>query len=67
LNVDLRTSATVVALNEGIMNETDVLIVAEKLYFYQTDDPAYQDDGYHDISVAYDPKVSYALFLLSPR
>jgi hypothetical protein len=56
VNVDLRASATVAALNAGVIEGADLLTVSEKLYIYQTDDPAYADDGYVNMEVAFDPK-----------
>ena len=53
-NVDLRTSATVAALNSGIINSTDLLDVSSKLYRFRDDDGT--QDNAIDSTVSFDPK-----------
>jgi hypothetical protein len=55
LQVDLSASATVAALNAGVMASTDLLSVADKLYIFKNDDTA-NDEGYLDYAVSFDPK-----------
>ena len=50
LKVDLRTSATIAALNSGVMNSSDLLEVTDMMYFlspYDYDDDYEYDDNYY--------------------
>jgi len=53
--VDLRASATVAALNEGVMSAEDLLEVSGNMYLFQTDD-ATEWDGKIGFIASFDPK-----------